>query len=78
VNGFKSFITSKTYWGIGLSAYAAARPQDIAAVFALFGVTNQAMLMEKLAVFVGLIIAAYGRWVAKKKLTLTGNPPDLK
>jgi hypothetical protein len=76
MNGYKSLLSSKTFWGAVIALLAALFPGHVAEVFSLFGVTDQMMLAAKVIAFVGVAVAIYGRAVATKKLTLTGKPPS--
>jgi hypothetical protein len=76
MSGWKSVITSKTYWGIVIATIAHYKPGWIGDALTVFHVTDQTMLVAAIIFGIGALLAAYGRWVAKKQLTLTGKPPS--
>jgi hypothetical protein len=75
MNGYKSILTSKTFWGAVVAVYAAVFPSHVAYLLSLFGVTDQMMLAAKIVSVLGGVFSIYGRIAAKKLVTLTGKPP---
>lgn len=65
---YKSIFSSKTFWGALIT---------IAGFFwtQLADVNTQGMYVDNIMMVVGFIITVWGRFSAKKQVTLTGAPP---
>lgn len=65
---YKSIFSSKTFWGAVISLVGFFWTQ-------LADVNTQAMYVDNIMMVVGFIITVWGRFSAKKPVTLTGAPP---
>ena len=76
MNDFKSIFASKTFWGVivALLATTAAKVYHVN-----ISADDQSQIVNEIIDAVQLVggaIAIWGRIVATKQVTLTGNPPS--